>query len=76
MKKLGKTHHDRMLEIVSIASDCARAGRLAALGFLPGRLVRIARIAPLGDPISIEMEGQEISIRRAEADLIVVREVK
>jgi len=64
-----------MLDIVSIASDCTRAGRLAALGFLPGRQVRIVRIAPLGDPISLEMEGQEISVRRAEADLIEVKEV-
>ena len=75
MKKLGKIPHGRMLEIVGISSDCGRAGRLAALGFLPGRRVRISRIAPLGDPISIEMDGQEISVRRAEANLIEVKEV-
>ena len=46
-----------------------------ALGFLPGQRVRISRVAPLGDPISIEMEGQEISLRRAEADLIEVKEI-
>lgn len=72
---LGKLAHKRSVEITAIASDCGRAGRLAALGFLPGRLVRISRVAPLGDPISIEMEGQEISLRRAEADLIEVKEL-
>lgn len=72
---LGKLRHARSVEIVGISSDCGRSGRLAALGFLPGRQVRIARVAPLGDPISIEMEGQEISLRRAEADLIEVREM-
>ncbi|MFZ4779997.1 MAG: FeoA family protein [Terrimicrobiaceae bacterium] len=76
MKKLGEVKHARKLEIVELSSDCGRAGRLAALGFLPGCRVRIARIAPLGDPISIEMEGQEISLRRAEADLIGVREIR
>ncbi len=75
MSTLGEIHHDRPLEVVSISSSCGRAGRLAALGFLPGCRVRISRIAPLGDPISIEMEGQEISVRRAEADLIEVKEV-
>ena len=74
-KKLGKVAHARPVEIVGISSDCGRAGRLAALGFLPGRRVRISRVAPLGDPISIEMEGQEISLRRAEADLIEVKEI-
>jgi ferrous iron transport protein A len=76
MKTLGKIHHRKPLEIVSVASDCGRAGRLAVLGFLPGRKVRVARVAPLGDPISIEMEGQEISVRRAEANLVEVKEVK
>jgi Fe2+ transport system protein FeoA len=31
-------------------------------------------VAPLGDPISIEMDGQEISVRRAEASLVEVEE--
>ncbi len=75
MKKLGEVHHARELEIVEISSNCGRAGRLSALGFLPGRRIRVARVAPLGDPISIEMEGQEISLRRAEADLIEVKEI-
>jgi ferrous iron transport protein A len=75
MKTLGDIDHDRPLEIVGIASDCGRAGRLATLGFLPGNRIRIARVAPLGDPISVEMRGQEISIRRAEAALIEVKEL-
>jgi len=73
--KLGEIGHNRPIEIIGIGSDCGRAGRLAALGFLPGQRVRISRIAPLGDPISIEMGGQEISVRRAEADLIEVKEI-
>ena len=75
LKTLGKIARGQSVEIMEISSDCGRAGRLAALGFLPGRRVRISRIAPLGDPISIEMDGQEISLRRAEADLIEVKEI-
>ncbi|MCX6969030.1 MAG: FeoA domain-containing protein [Verrucomicrobia bacterium] len=75
LKTLGKIAHGQSVEIMEISSDCGRAGRLAALGFLPGRRVRISRIAPLGDPISIEMDGQEISLRRSEADLIGVKEI-
>jgi ferrous iron transport protein A len=72
---LGHVAHRHSVEIVEILSDCGRAGRLAALGFLPGCRVRVSRVAPLGDPISIEMEGQEISLRRSEADLISVKEL-
>jgi ferrous iron transport protein A len=74
LKNLGEIQHNRPLKIVAIASDCVRAGRLASLGFLPGNRVRISRVAPLGDPISIEMDGQEISVRRAEASLVEVEE--
>lgn len=75
MKTLGEIRHKGFLEITEIRSDCARAGRLAALGFLPGNRIRIAHVAPLGDPISVEMEGQKISVRRAEAALIEITEI-
>jgi ferrous iron transport protein A len=60
--------------VVEMATDCDRAGRMATLGFIPGRQVRVTRVAPLGDPISVEIDGQEISLRRAEAALILVKE--
>ncbi len=62
------------IEEVSTVSD--RAGRMAALGFIPGRAVKVTRHAPLGDPISVEMDGQEISLRRSEAAIIHIEEIK
>lgn len=35
-------------EIIDISSDCNRAGRMATLGFIPGRRVTVTRLAPLG----------------------------
>lgn len=61
------------IEEVSTVSD--RAGRIAALGFIPGRVVKVTRHAPLGDPISVEVDGQEISLRRAEAAIIHIEEI-
>jgi len=60
------------IEEVSTVSD--RAGRMAALGFIPGRVVKVTRHAPLGDPISVELDGQEISLRRSEAAIIHIEE--
>ena len=62
-------------EIINISSDCTRAGRMSTLGFIPGRRVTVTRLAPLGDPISVEIDGQEISLRRAEARIIQVRNI-
>ena len=56
-------------------SDCDRANRMATLGFIPGRTVKVTRFAPLGDPISVEVDGQEISLRRAEARIIQIHQI-
>jgi ferrous iron transport protein A len=62
-------------KIEEVSTACDRAGRMAVLGFIPGRMVKVTRHAPLGDPISVELDGQEISLRRSEAAIICIREI-
>jgi Fe2+ transport system protein FeoA len=42
------------------------------MGVLPGTEVRIVRLAPLGDPIEIEVRGFHLSLRKTEAAEILV----
>jgi ferrous iron transport protein A len=49
--------------------------RLLAMGFLPGTPLRVVQVAPFGDPITIELDGWRVSLRRAEAALVDVRTV-
>ena len=46
--------------------------RLLEMGLVPGVEVRVVTIAPLGDPLQIEVRGGQWSIRRAEAAQIEV----
>jgi ferrous iron transport protein A len=46
--------------------------RLREMGLLPGTRVKLVRRAPLGDPIEIEVRGYHLSLRRDEAEHIVV----
>lgn len=46
--------------------------RLMAMGLTPGTPFRVRRLAPLGDPVEIEVRGFSLSLRRAEADVIEV----
>ncbi len=46
--------------------------RLLEMGLVPGVEVRIITVAPLGDPLQIEVRGGQWSIRRAEAAQITV----
>jgi Fe2+ transport system protein FeoA len=47
--------------------------RLMEMGLVPGTHVAVVNVAPLGDPIEIEVRSSRISIRRHEAALIAVR---
>lgn len=46
--------------------------RLLELGLLRGTSVEIIRYAPLGDPIEIKVRGYRLSIRKEEAESVVV----
>jgi ferrous iron transport protein A len=46
--------------------------RLLEMGLVPGTRVRVVTIAPLGDPLRIEVRGGQWSLRRAEAACIAV----
>ena len=44
------------------------------MGCVPGELIRVEQIAPLGDPISITVAGYNLSLRLDEADNIFMEE--
>lgn len=46
--------------------------RLLEMGLLVGTPVSVVRFAPLGDPVEIKIRGYHLSLRRHEADLILV----
>lgn len=46
--------------------------RLREMGVLPGTNVKLLRVAPLGDPLEIQIRGYNLSLRRAEAAAIEV----
>lgn len=49
--------------------------KLMEMGCVPGELVIVERIAPLGDPISVLVAGYNLSLRQEEAASIVVNKI-
>jgi Fe2+ transport system protein FeoA len=56
----------------SVAGPNTFRRRLLEMGLVPGTRVSVVTIAPLGDPLRIEVRGGQWSIRRAEAAQIEV----
>ena len=46
--------------------------RLVDMGLTPGTQVKVTKIAPLGDPLEVSLRGYELSLRRADAEQIVM----
>ena len=46
--------------------------RLLEMGFVPGRLFKVIRNAPLRDPIEVEIMGYHLAIRKDEATYVKV----
>ena len=70
---LAELERDRPGEIIRVDGEGSLVQRLMALGFLPGGEVRVVQVAPLGDPIAVELNGWRVSLRREEASLIEVK---
>jgi Fe2+ transport system protein FeoA len=47
--------------------------RLLEMGLLVGTPVELVRFAPLGDPVELKVRGYNLTLRKHEADLILVR---
>ena len=49
--------------------------KLMEMGCVPGEIVKVEQIAPLGDPISVCVAGYSLSLRLSEANEILVEEL-
>lgn len=52
--------------IVSAPSDSDQSVRLQEMGFVPGTEVRIVKVAPLGDPMEVDLRGYRLCVRKQE----------
>ncbi len=71
MKHLGQLKVGQSGRILSINVGKATVGqRLMAMGVLPGQLVKVINVAPLGDPIIVMVGHITVSMRRKDASCV------
>lgn len=59
--------------VVEIGVPAEGRGRLMEMGLLVGTTVELVRFAPLGDPVELKVRGYHLTLRRHEAELILVQ---
>lgn len=53
-------------------ADAGYRAKLLAMGVTKGCTLKLIEVAPLGDPVKVEVRGYALSLRKAEADALIV----
>ena len=61
------------VSIVRLHGEGAVKRRIMDMGITKGTEVYIRKVAPLGDPVEVTVRGYELSLRKAEAQMIEVQ---
>lgn len=59
--------------VTKIEGDGAYKRRIMDMGITKGSELYIRKVAPLGDPVELTVRGYELSIRKADAECVLVR---
>ena len=72
MKTLRESKVGDTVRVVKLHGEGAVKRRIMDMGLTKGVDVQIRKVAPLGDPIEVTVRGYELSIRKADAEMIEV----
>lgn len=72
MKTLRQAKVGDTVTVVKLHGEGALKRRIMDMGITKGVTVHIRKVAPLGDPIEVNVRGYELSLRKADADMIEV----
>lgn len=72
MKTLKEARVGETLKVVKLHGEGAVKRRIMDMGITRGVELHIRKVAPLGDPVELTVRGYELSIRKADAEMIEV----
>ncbi|MDE5984589.1 MAG: ferrous iron transport protein A [Eubacterium sp.] len=72
MKTLKQAKIGDTVTVVKLHGEGAVKRRIMDMGITKGVEINIRKVAPLGDPIEVTVRGYELSLRKADADMIEV----
>ena len=72
MKTLRETAIGDTVKIVKVHGEGAVRRRIMDMGITKGAEVTVRKVAPLGDPIEVTVRGYELSLRKADAEMVEV----
>ncbi|MBQ3799242.1 MAG: ferrous iron transport protein A [Treponema sp.] len=59
--------------VQKIAGEGAVKRRIMDMGITKGTEIYVRKVAPLGDPVEVTVRGYELSVRKADAEMVEVK---
>lgn len=72
MKTLRDTGIGDTVKVVKLHGEGAVRRRIMDMGITKGVEIYVRKVAPLGDPVEITVRGYELSLRKADAEMVEV----
>lgn len=72
MKTLRDTKVGETVKVVRLNGEGAVKRRIMDMGLTKGTEVFVRKVAPLGDPVEVHVRGYELSLRKADAEMVEV----
>ncbi|MCI8727334.1 MAG: ferrous iron transport protein A [Hungatella sp.] len=72
MKTLREVPCNQTVKVVKLTGEGPVKRRIMDMGITKGVEVFVRKVAPLGDPVEITVRGYELSVRKADAEMIQV----
>ncbi|MBQ1273818.1 MAG: ferrous iron transport protein A [Cellulosilyticum sp.] len=72
MKNLKEIRCGEVVRVVKIEGTGAVRRRIMDMGITKGCDIFVRKVAPLGDPIQVTVRNYELSLRKADAEMIIV----
>ena len=66
----------RRAKVIKVGGEGAIRRRIMDMGITKGVEIYVRKVAPLGDPMELFVRGYELSLRKADADMIEVEAIK
>lgn len=72
MRTLKEVKIGSMVSVVKLHGEGAVKRRIMDMGITKGTSIYVRKVAPLGDPVEVTVRGYELSLRKADAEMIEV----
>ena len=72
MRTLKEVKVGDTVKVVKLHGEGAVKRRIMDMGLTKGTEVHVRKVAPLGDPVEVTVRGYELSIRKADAEMIEI----